>query len=85
MSVAKVTSKGQITLPKDVRESLGISRADFVVVVVDGDKAILRPVKQGKVAELRGKLPATRSYPGSDEVRREVGRDLGRRGRRKPR
>lgn len=82
MSLAKVTSKGQITIPKDVRDTLGISESDYVVVVVDGSKAILRPVQKSKLVDLKGRLPATRPYPGTDEIRREIGRELGRRGRR---
>jgi len=81
MSLTRVTRKGQITIPKHVRESLGIAQSDYVIVVVDGDKAILSPVRQGKLADLKGKLPATKPYPGAEEIRREVGRDLGRRGK----
>jgi antitoxin PrlF len=83
MGMTRVTRKGQITIPKDVRETLGISESDYVVVVVDGDKAILSPVHPSKLAQLKGRLPATRPYPGSDEIRREVGHNLGERGRKK--
>lgn len=38
---AKVTSKGQITVPKAVRESLGISEGDRVVFRVEGHRAVL--------------------------------------------
>jgi len=79
MSMTRVTRKGQITIPKDVRDALGINRSDYVVVVVDGDKAILSPVHESKLSDLRGRLPATRPYPGADEIRRETGRELGRR------
>ena len=82
MGITRVTRKGQITIPKDVRERLGISQSDYVVVVVDGDRAILSPVREERISDLKGRLPATRPYPGADEIRREVGRDLGRRGRR---
>lgn len=33
---AKVMSKGQVTIPKDVRERLGISSGDRVTFIVDG-------------------------------------------------
>ena len=33
---AKVMSKGQITIPKDVREVLGVSRGDRVTFIVEG-------------------------------------------------
>lgn len=34
---AKVMAKGQVTIPKDVREVLGISNGDRVTFVVEGD------------------------------------------------
>lgn len=34
---AKVMSKGQITIPKDVREILGISNGDRVSFIVEGN------------------------------------------------
>lgn len=77
MSLSRMTRKGQITIPKDVRESLGISTGEYVVVVVDGDKAILSPIREQKLSELKGSLPASRAYPGTSEIRREVGRKLG--------
>jgi AbrB family looped-hinge helix DNA binding protein len=81
MSLTRVTRKGQITLPKDVRETLGIEQSDYVVVVVDGDKAILSPIREEKLADLKGRLPATRPHPGVDDVRRTIGRERGKRGR----
>jgi antitoxin PrlF len=38
---AKVTSKGQVTVPKAVREALGIKDGDEVVFRVEGDRAVL--------------------------------------------
>ena len=34
---AKVMAKGQVTIPKDVRDALGISSGDRVTFVVEGD------------------------------------------------
>ena len=82
MSLTRATRKGQITIPKEVRDTLGIHQGDYVIVVVDGDKAILSPVREGSLAELKGKLPATKPFAGTDEIRREIGGELGKRGRR---
>ena len=79
MSLTKVTRKGQITIPKKVRDALHISQSDYVLIVQDGEKAILSPVRGEKIADLRGRLRATKPYPGTEEVRREVGRRLGNR------
>lgn len=34
---AKVMAKGQITIPKDVREVLGVSSGDLVTFIVEGN------------------------------------------------
>lgn len=34
---AKVMAKGQVTIPKDVREALGVSSGDRVTFVVEGN------------------------------------------------
>jgi antitoxin PrlF len=38
---ARVTSKGQVTVPKAVRDALGIETGDEVVFRVDGNRAVL--------------------------------------------
>ena len=41
---AKVTSKGQVTVPKAVRDALGIEDGDEVVFRVENDRAVLAKV-----------------------------------------
>ena len=38
---ARLTSKGQITIPRSVRTALGLRDGDRVVFRVDGDRAVL--------------------------------------------
>jgi antitoxin PrlF len=38
---AKMSSKGQITVPKSVRDALGLAEGDHVVFRVEGDRAFL--------------------------------------------
>ena len=38
---AKITSKGQVTVPKVVRDALGIREGDEVVFRVEGNRAVL--------------------------------------------
>ena len=38
---AKVMSKGQITLPKEIREQLGIGTGDRVTLICDGDQVVM--------------------------------------------
>lgn len=64
MPAAKITSKGQITLPKAVREALGIGPGDRVdfVQMADGNFAVLpatQPVKRLKGIIPRPKKPVS--------------------------
>jgi AbrB family looped-hinge helix DNA binding protein len=52
---AKVTSKGQITIPKRVRDSLGLDKGSTVIVIERDGEAILRP-KTGRAIDLAGFL-----------------------------
>ncbi|MBI5102148.1 MAG: AbrB/MazE/SpoVT family DNA-binding domain-containing protein [Nitrospirae bacterium] len=45
-ALAKVTSKGQITLPKEVRESLHIRTGSIVVFEKDGERLIVDTARQ---------------------------------------
>jgi AbrB family looped-hinge helix DNA binding protein len=40
--IARISSKNQIVLPKEVREALGVHGGDSVIFLVDGNKAIIR-------------------------------------------
>jgi AbrB family looped-hinge helix DNA binding protein len=55
--IATVTSKGQVTLPAEVRKRLGInpgSKLDFIVV--DDERIEVIPIAQS-VTSLKGMLP----------------------------
>ena len=45
LSVQKVGPKGQVTLPKHVRDPLGLKTGDLVETVLGRDGAITRPVE----------------------------------------
>ena len=64
-----MTSKGQLTVPKDIRERLGLKSGDRVVFDIEGDSARLRVERRMGLGELMGSLPATRSYPGKEVER----------------
>jgi AbrB family looped-hinge helix DNA binding protein len=44
-AAAKMTSKGQVTVPKVVRDALGLAEGDEVVFRVDGERAVLTRTK----------------------------------------
>ena len=77
MQTAKVTFKGQITIPKTVREALNIVEGDSVMLKIEGDHAILRPIRKKPLLEFFGAFPATKPYPGTVSVRKKVGKKRG--------
>jgi len=40
MEIAKITSRGQITIPIDIRKKLGLKEGDKVIFVEDGEKIV---------------------------------------------
>jgi AbrB family looped-hinge helix DNA binding protein len=84
MSTSRVTSKGQVTLPVDIRRALSIEQGDYLVFEIAADRSVnARVVKRKRLSELYGALPATRPFPGTEAVRYEVGLILGEETRRK--
>lgn len=41
MELAKITSKGQITIPVAIRKHLGVKEGDKVMFIQEGDKVIM--------------------------------------------
>lgn len=46
MSLVKVSSKGQVVIPVDVRRRLGFDKGSVVKIVVEGNKIIMTPVTE---------------------------------------
>lgn len=52
---AKITSKGQITVPREVRRVLGVEAGDQLLFETDADGVRIRPVRRKSgFAEYRG-------------------------------
>jgi len=68
MSEARMTTKGQITLPKDIRDRLGLKQGDRVRFIVEDDGRVrLLPAKRD-VSELFGILPRPERALSIDEM-----------------
>ncbi|MCX6458684.1 MAG: AbrB/MazE/SpoVT family DNA-binding domain-containing protein [Actinobacteria bacterium] len=67
---ARVTSKGQVTVPKSVRAALGIHEGDEIVFRVDGNRAVL--ARTPDLLDLAGSIhvPAGKRNASWDEVLR---------------
>lgn len=62
--IARVSNKGQVTLPAQMRRRLGIAPNSQVEVSVTGEEITIRPLK--RVSELAGVL-SKYARPGADE------------------
>ncbi|MDA8358796.1 MAG: AbrB/MazE/SpoVT family DNA-binding domain-containing protein [Actinomycetota bacterium] len=69
---ARVTSKGQVTVPKAVRDALGIEDGDEVVFRVEGSRAVLAKVPD--FLDLAGtvRVPAAKRNVAWDQVIRRT-------------
>jgi AbrB family looped-hinge helix DNA binding protein len=69
---AQLSSKGQLTVPKPVREALGLSEGDTVVFRVEGRRALL--ARTPSLLDLAGSVsvPAQKRGTPWAEVRRRT-------------
>jgi AbrB family looped-hinge helix DNA binding protein len=51
-----VTSKGQLTIPKEVRERLGVDKGGAVCLTLEDDNRVVLARKQVRLADLAGML-----------------------------
>ena len=62
--ISTVTTKGQVTIPKRIREAAGIRPHDRVDFIQEGNKILLVPVRT--LLDMRGSVPGK---PGGDPVK----------------
>lgn len=73
----RITSKGQVTVPIEVRRELDLQPGDDLVFEIRDGELCARGLKRRKLSDLRGALQATRPFSGRDAIREETGRRLG--------
>jgi len=74
----KVTAKGQTTIPKPIRDALGLKPGDRVLFVQKKDEVMLVPVSN-TLRELRGSVTPRRQPEDFTEVRDEAKKARGKR------
>ncbi|MDR2604753.1 MAG: AbrB/MazE/SpoVT family DNA-binding domain-containing protein [Desulfovibrio sp.] len=82
MEVAKITSKGQITIPIDIRKKLGVKEGDKVIFIEDGNRIVVANAAKIAFADMRAAFAGEADRLGIkderdvvavvDEVREEI-------------
>jgi AbrB family looped-hinge helix DNA binding protein len=70
---AKISKKGQITIPKSIRKKLNIEKDGGVLFLVDNDEVKIKGVPAGEFDQLCGSLKKyARSYAPLSQVRKQI-------------
>ena len=78
MPAAIVTSKGQVTIPKSVRDALGVETGDRIDFVESGAGIYTIVAATRDVRELKGMIARPRKPVSVEDMRRAVARRAGR-------
>jgi len=68
---ATVAERGQITLPKQVRDALGLTKGTTLKVELDGNRIILRKDVKDALSRVRGRFKLAEGIS-TDDVMREL-------------
>jgi AbrB family looped-hinge helix DNA binding protein len=72
MSAATITSKGQITIPKDIRNTLGLEPGDKVNFLIDDDGVVsFVPIKDD-ITTLKGIIAKPRKPVSIEDMKATV-------------
>lgn len=61
-----LSSKGQVTVPQEIRKRLGVSVGDRIDFIIDGEQTLIRPsrTEDNPFGKYRGALE---SFPGGEQ------------------
>jgi AbrB family looped-hinge helix DNA binding protein len=69
---ATVAERGQITLPKAVRDALGLTKGTKLKVELEGGRIVLRKDVGDALARLRGRFKLAEGFKSTDEAMRAI-------------
>ena len=75
MSEATLTSKGQITIPADIRNAMGLSAQDRVVFTRLDDGTTVMRAKTRSIMDLQGMLKRPSNEPAISIEEMNIGQD----------
>lgn len=72
MPAAKITSKGQITLPKEIRDALGLRAGDRVTFVVREDGTAVMYPRKGSLDQLFARVKPEKQGVSLDDMQEAI-------------
>lgn len=69
---ATVAERGQITLPKAVRDALGLTKGSKLKVELEDGSIVLRKDVSAALAQLRGRFKLAEGFTSTDEALRAI-------------
>lgn len=72
MSIATITSKGQVTIPTSVREALNLNAGDKLLFVPEGNRIVVVPIRKRPISDFYGIFASDQPLPDMAELRRQM-------------
>jgi AbrB family looped-hinge helix DNA binding protein len=66
MEIAKITSRGQVTIPIDIRKKLGVNEGDKIVFIEDQNRIVIANAAKIAFANLRAGFEGEAAQLGLD-------------------
>ncbi|MDH5776426.1 MAG: AbrB/MazE/SpoVT family DNA-binding domain-containing protein [Nitrospirota bacterium] len=71
-----ITRKGQVTIPKPIRDQLGLEEGEKVMFIRRGDEVLLKVIR-GTVLDLKGSVNPSARPEDFSEIRKTVKKRVG--------
>jgi AbrB family looped-hinge helix DNA binding protein len=67
---SKITSKGQVTVPKKIRDELKVKPRDSILFIKQGNNIVIKPAKT--LLDLKGSIKTNKKIRDWEDVRAEA-------------
>ena len=78
MSLSVITRKGQVTIPKEIRDHLKTKEGEKVAFLLRGNEVVLKVVR-GNILDLKGSVKPRKHPEDFDVIRKRVKRAVSKR------
>lgn len=69
-ATTRLSSKGQVVIPEEIRRTLGLNEGDQFLVIGQGDAVILKMITPPKIEEFQELLSQARAEGGKARIRK---------------